>query len=386
MQIPYAKQSINQDDIDQVIETLQSDFLTQGPKVEKFENELSKYVGVKYAVSTNSATSALHISCMALELKKNDTVWTSPISFVASSNCALYCGANIDFVDIDPLTFNLCNKKLKEKLILAKKQNKIPKILIAVHMAGQSCDMETIYQLSKEFKFKVIEDASHAIGGKYKDSLIGSCNYSDITIFSFHPVKIITTAEGGMAVTNNKEVSRKLKLFSSHGITRDDSEMTKEKEGSWYYQQILLGYNYRMNDLQASLGISQLKRIDTFVKKRHLIAQQYFNKLDNLPIILPYLNTNSYSAFHLFIIQLKLDKIKMTHKEVFENLRKSGINVNLHYIPIHLHPYYTELGFKKGAFPNSENYYATAISLPMFPDLKTEEIEYITDKIKNILL
>ena len=386
MQIPYAKQSVNQDDIDQVIETLQSDFLTQGPQVEKFENELSKYVGVKYAVSTNSATSALHISCMALELKKNDTVWTSPISFVASSNCALYCGANIDFVDIDPLTFNLCNKKLKEKLILAKKQNKIPKILIAVHMAGQSCDMETIYQLSKEYKFKVIEDASHAIGGKYKDLLIGSCNYSDITIFSFHPVKIITTAEGGMAVTNNKEVSRKLKLFSSHGITRDDSEMTKEKEGSWYYQQILLGYNYRMNDLQASLGISQLKRIDTFVKKRHLIAQQYFNKLDNLPIILPYLNTNSYSAFHLFIIQLKLDKIKITHKEVFETLRKSGINVNLHYIPIHLHPYYTELGFKKGAFPNSENYYASAISLPMFPDLKTEEIEYITDKIKNILL
>ena len=385
MFIPYAKQSINQDDIDEVIETLQSDFLTQGPKVKQFEREVSQYVGVKYAVSTNSATSALHISCLSIGLTSGDIVWTSPISFVASSNCALYCGAKIDFVDIDPLTFNICTSKLREKLIIAKEKNQLPKILIAVHMAGQSCDMEVIRQLSNEYKFKIIEDASHAIGGKYKQKFIGSCEFSDIAIFSFHPVKIITTAEGGMAVTNDESLNKKLKLFSSHGITRDESQMTNEKDGDWYYEQIVLGYNYRMNDLQASLGISQLKKIDKFIKRRHSIAQIYFSELENLPIILPHLFYKSYSAFHLFIIQIKLELTTKTHKEIFDNLRELGINVNLHYIPIHLHPYYKRFGFIKGNYPSSELYYNRAISLPMFPELKDDEVKYITQNIRDIL-
>ena len=383
--IPYGKQDINKNDIDSVINILKSDFLTQGPQVPTFENEVSKYCGSKYAVAVNSATSALHIACLAIGLSKDDWLWTSPNSFVASANCGLYCGAKIDFVDIDPLTYNLCVNELEKKLFLAKNNNRLPKILIAVHFGGQSCNMKKIYSLSREYGFKIIEDASHAIGGKYLDKPIGNCRYSDVTVFSFHPVKIITTAEGGMSLTNNKNIFKRMQLFRSHGITRTKKELSNPKEGAWYYEQLSLGLNYRMTELQAALGVSQMQRIDKFIVNRHNLKKRYDLLLKDLPIITPYQNKDCYSALHLYPVQLKLEILKKDRKKIFAELRDHSIGVNVHYIPIHTHPYYLELGFKKGDFPNSENYYSKAISLPLFHSMTFEQQDKVVKTLEKIL-
>jgi UDP-4-amino-4,6-dideoxy-N-acetyl-beta-L-altrosamine transaminase len=380
--IPYGRQNINQHDIEDVISVLNSDFLTQGPVVMAFEKELANFAKSKYAVAVNSATSALHIACLSLGLKKGDILWTSPISFVASSNCALYCGADVDFVDIDPLTYNMSTSELEKKLISAKKANRLPKIVIPVHLAGQSCDMEKIHSLGKKFGFKIIEDASHAIGGKYKGKNIGNCSYSDITIFSFHPVKIITTGEGGALLTNSETLCGKAQQLRSHGITRNPSEMSKPTDGPWYYEQIDLGFNYRMTDLQAALGISQLKRINLFIKKRHQIAALYDKLLASSKIILPFQHKDNNSSFHLYIIRIPSNS-NLVRRELFERLRANGILVNLHYIPIYKHPYYqNKYKIKDSSFPQSEKYYAEAISLPIYYDLKESEVQKIV-KILN---
>ncbi len=378
--IPYGRQNINDDDINSVISVLKSDYVTQGPKVEEFEDGLKKYTNAKYCSVFNSATSALHVACLSLGLKKGDIAWTSPNSFVASANCALYCGADIDFVDIDPKTYNICPDLLAKKLEIAKKQSKLPKIVIVVHFSGQSCDMQRVKDLSDQYGFKIIEDASHAIGGSYKNNKIGSCEFSDIAIFSFHPVKIITTAEGGTALTNDSEVARKLSLFRSHGVTRDQSQMHKNPDGAWYYEQVDLGYNYRMTDIQAALGMSQLKRLDQFIEKRHKIAQKYDESLKNLPINTPFQDEGQHSAFHLYVITLHNPDLR---KKLFDFLRENKVLVNVHYIPIHTQPFYKKLGFKQGDFPNSEKYYQSAISLPIFYDLNQEDQERVIELLNT---
>ncbi len=383
--IPYGKQDIDQHDIDSVVEVLRSDFLTQGPKVPDFEKSLISVTGAKYAIAANSATSALHISCMALELGPGDILWTSPITFVASSNCGLYCGAEVDFVDIDPKTYNMCPKKLEEKLIQAKAHNKLPKILVVVHLSGQSCDMQSINNLSKKYGFKIIEDASHGIGGSYKDFMIGGCQYSDIVVFSFHPVKIITTAEGGAALTNDSKIATKLELLRSHGITRDKNLMESKPDGDWYYQQLELGYNYRMTDLQAALGISQINRLNDFVESRHKLASRYNELLSNLPIRLPYQSPDTYSSFHLYIIRLNLKEISKTHRQVFDELKSFGLGVNIHYIPVHLHPYYKKLGFKYGDYIESESYYSEAISIPMYSAMTLSQQDFVVETLSKVL-
>tara|TARA_B100000035_G_scaffold94563_2_gene80081 strand:+ start:205 stop:1383 length:1179 start_codon:yes stop_codon:yes gene_type:complete len=381
--IPYGRQNITKEDIQAVVDVLKSDFLTQGPLVPQFEQSVAKYTGAKFGVAVNSATSALHIACLALGVKKGDLVWTSPITFVASANCALYCGASVDFVDIDKKTFNMCPKKLEEKLIIAKKNKKLPKVVIPVHIAGQSCNMKKIKDLSKKYKFKIIEDASHAIGGKYLKKPIGSCLYSDITVFSFHPVKIVTTAEGGMAMTNDKKLHLKMSQYRSHGIVRG-SNQANSSDGPWYYEQVDLGFNYRMTDIFAALGISQLKRLDSFVSKRHKIALDYFENLKHLDwISLPEQNKNNYSSYHLFIIRIKTERIKISHKEIFEKLRNSGILVNLHYIPVYRHPYYSKMGFNKDLYPESESYYSEAISIPIFPSMTKKQQNEVINILKS---
>ena len=380
--IPYGQHHIDKNDIDSVIKVLNSDFITQGPQVPLFEKIISRYCGSKYAVAVNSSTSALHLACISLGLKENDWLWTSPISFVASANCGLYCGAKIDFVDIDPNNFNLCPSALEKKLILAEKNGKLPKVLIPVHLCGQSCDMKSIYKLSKKYGFKIIEDASHAIGGKYLNQPIGCCSYSDITVFSFHPVKIITTGEGGMALTNKKKYADKMRLLRTHGITREPTLMKGKSPGKWFYQQIDLGYNYRMTDIQAALGISQFKRLDSIVSKRNTLAKRYDKLLSKLPLKLPYRNKNILSSFHLYVIRL-IDTQK--HKFVFDSLRKSGIGVNLHYIPIYRHPYYNNAKNLIKQFPESESYYASAITIPLFANMSRVEQDYIVKEIEKYL-
>lgn len=384
--IPYGRQDITKEDVSAVVEVLESDFLTQGPKVPEFENSIKEHCNAKYALAMNSATSALHVACLALGVGQDDIVWTTPITFVASANCALYCGATVDFVDIDPQTYNLSSQALKEKLQVAKVEGTLPKVVIPVHLCGQPCDMESIYELSKEYGFSIIEDASHAIGGKYKNQPIGNCQYSDITIFSFHPVKIITTAEGGVATTNSQELAQKMELLRSHGITRDSDLMTHEPDGSWYYQQVMLGFNYRMTEMQAALGVSQIKRLNIITDKRHQLAKKYDSLLANLPVITPFQHSDGYSGLHLYVIRLKTDQIQKSHKEVFDALRAANIGVNLHYIPVHLQPYYQQnLGFKKGDLPEAELYYAQAVSLPMYPDLTEEQQAYIAQTLGSIL-
>ena len=383
--IPYGRQDINQADINSVTDVLQSDFLTQGPKIPLFEKTVSNYCGAKYGVAVNSATSALHIACLALGLKEGDWLWTSPNSFVASANCGLYCDAKIDFVDIDKQTYNMSVEELEKKLTQAKKENKLPKVVIPVHFAGQSCDMKKVHSLSKEYGFKVIEDASHAIGGKYLDEPIGGCQYSDITVFSFHPVKIITTAEGGMATTNDKELSERMQLFRSHGVTRDPELMTKEAEGGWYYQQVDLGFNYRMTELQAALGVSQTQRLNEFVARRHVLQKRYDSLLSGLPIIRPYQDKHSFSALHLYPIQIDLNKASKNREQIFNELRENGVGVNVHYIPIHTQPYYLQFGFKEGDFPNSESYYSRTISLPLFHAMTVEQQDEVCVVLKRVL-
>lgn len=384
--IPYGKQDINQQDIDSVLDVLKSDFLTQGPQVPAFENALIEHSGASYALAVNSATSALHIACLALGLGQGDWLWTSPVTFVASANCGLYCGAKVDFVDIDPDTYNMCPKRLEEKLIKAKVDGKLPKVVVPVHLCGQPCDMAAIGKLAKEYGFRVIEDASHAIGGRYKDQPIGNCEYSDITVFSFHPVKIVTTAEGGAALTNSKELADKMALLRSHGITRDPELMQGESHGGWYYQQVDLGFNYRMTELQAALGVTQMQRLDEFVAARHVLSKRYNEILSALPIVLPYQLEDTYSGLHLFVIRLKVDEISLTHKQVFDALRENGIGVNLHYIPVHTQPYYQSMGFSDGDYPESENYYKEAISLPMFHSMTIEQQDQVKVVLEKVLL
>jgi UDP-4-amino-4,6-dideoxy-N-acetyl-beta-L-altrosamine transaminase len=364
--IPYGRQDISEADIQAVVDVLRSDYLTQGPAVPDFEKCIADYCGVQYSVAMNSATSALHLACLALGVGPNDLVWTSPITFVASANCALYCGARIDFVDVDPHTYNMSVECLAVKLQQAEKSGALPKVLIPVHLCGQPCDMAGIYALAQRYGFKIIEDASHAIGGQYRGEPIGSCRFSDISIFSFHPVKIITTAEGGMAMTKDVQLAKKMQMLRSHGITRDANEMTHMPDGSWYYQQIELGFNYRMTDVQAALGLSQMRRLNEFVTKRHSLAKRYDQLLNGMPVAPPFQHTDGYSGLHLYVVRLKLDEIGKTHRQVFEALRTAGIGVNLHYIPVYLHPYYKGLGFQVGHCPEAERYYGEAISLPMY--------------------
>ncbi|NQY86540.1 MAG: UDP-4-amino-4,6-dideoxy-N-acetyl-beta-L-altrosamine transaminase [Colwellia sp.] len=385
--IPYGKQAISQQDVDSVIDVLKSDFLTQGPQVPLFENKIKVATQADHAVAVNSATSALHLACLALGLSKGDLVWTTPISFVATANCALYCGAEVDFVDIDPATYNLSASELEKKLAFAQQHGlPLPKIVIPVHLCGQACDMDKIHMLSKAYGFSIIEDASHAIGGKYRSKPIGNCEFSDITVFSFHPVKIITTAEGGIATTNSTKLATKMALLRSHGITRDDKLMTESNHGAWYYQQIELGFNYRMTEMQAALGVSQLTRLAEFVDDRNRLAQRYDNKLRDLAVILPKQIKDCYSARHLYVIRLKLAEIKRTHKQIFDALRAKKIGVNLHYIPIHLQPYYQALGFKAGQFPVAEEYYKQAISIPLFHQMTNEQQDTVIQVLKDVLL
>jgi len=383
--IPYGRQDISQADIDSVVDVLRSDFLTQGPQVPLFEKTVSDYCGADYGVAVNSATSALHVACLALGLGKGDWLWTSPNSFVASANCGLYCGAKVDFVDIDPQTYNLSAEELENKLIQAKQDNNLPKVVIPVHFSGQSCDMKKIHLLSQEYGFKIIEDASHAIGGRYLDQPIGGCQYSDITVFSFHPVKIITTAEGGLATTNDEELAGRMQLFRSHGVTRSPNLMTKPSEGDWYYQQINLGFNYRMTDLQAALGVSQMLRLDEFVTQRHTLQERYDLLLSSLPIVRPYQNQDGYSALHLYPIQIELGSIGKSRQKIFDELRRSDIGINVHYIPIHTQPYYQQLGFQEGDFPNSEAYYERSISIPLFHAMTPEQQDEVCRALKKAL-
>jgi len=384
--IPYGKQSISDEDIQAVVDVLKSDWLTQGPKVPEFEQAVAEYVNVKHAVAVNSATSALHIACLALEVTNTDEVWTSPNSFVASANCALYCGASIDFVDIDLTTGNMCVDALEMKLKARKQTHQpLPKVVIPVHFAGQPCDMDTLHTLSVQYGFKVIEDASHAIGGTYLDSSVGSCTYSDITVFSFHPVKIMTSAEGGIATTNCKKLARKMQLLRSHGVTNLESEMTESSHGPWYYQQIELGFNYRLTDLQAALGISQLTRVKEFVTKRNQMAENYLELLKQSNDIIPLAVKNDrLSAFHLFVVRLP-NLNHDTHAKVVTYLRAQGVFAHVHYIPIHLQPYYQQLGFKKGDYPNAELYYQQAITLPLFPELTMKQQTHVISALNNAI-
>ena len=376
--IPYSRQSISEQDIEEVVQVLRSDMITQGPINKKFEEEICSFTTSKYSVLTNSATSALHLACLALGLGPNDILWTSPNSYVASANVGLFCNAHVDFVDIDLESFNMCVRALEEKLKLAELNGKLPKIVMPVHFAGHSCDMFSISKLAKKYGFRVIEDASHAIGGKYHGEPIGSCTYSDITVFSFHPVKIITTGEGGSAVTNDPLLFENLKLLCSHGVTRDPNKMETETENSWVYDQIILGFNYRMSDLNAALGSSQLKRIDEFTRRRHEIARKYDEELSPLNLITPYRDPKNYSALHLYPIQTD------QRMEIFNWLHSEGIKVNVHYRPIHIQPYWRKKGFLPGDFPNSETYYSKAISLPIHFNLTDDQQDKVIKVLNSI--
>jgi UDP-4-amino-4,6-dideoxy-N-acetyl-beta-L-altrosamine transaminase len=380
--IPYGRQLISEEDIQAVVDVLRSDFLTQGPVVPAFERAVAEYCRVRHATAVNSATSALHVACLALGVGAGDRVWTSAITFVASANCARYCGAEVDFVDVDPRTYNMSVACLAEKLTRAKAENRLPKVVIPVHLCGQSCDMQAIRALSQEYGFRVIEDASHAIGGRYRNVPIGSCRYSDITVFSFHPVKIITTAEGGMAVTNDPVLAGRMALLRSHGITRDAAQMTRAPDGPWYYEQIELGFNYRMPDMQAALGLSQLGRMDEFVARRHALAKRYDAMLESVPVITPWQHADGYSGFHLYVIRLRIDALKAGHREIFERLRASGLGVNLHYIPVYRQPYYARLGFDTADFPEAERYYSDAISIPMYAGLTDDQQLEVVRRLK----
>ena len=376
--IPYGRQEISPKDIEEVIKVLKSDYLTQGPRVPEFESSICKTVGSSYAVAVNSATSALHIACLALGLRNGDILWTVPNSFVASANVALFCGAEVDFVDITSDTFLMCPDALEDKIKKAALENKLPKILMPVHFAGQSCNMEKIGSIAKKYNIKVIEDASHAIGAQYKNRPVGACTYSDISVFSFHPVKIITTAEGGIATTQNSYLAEQMKVFRSHGVTRDQAQLIDQNQGSWYYEQVDLGFNYRMTDIQAALGCSQLERLEKFVTLRNEIASRYDILLKEIDVQCPIIDGDNYSAYHLYPIQVS------DRSTVFEFLRSNGIGVNVHYIPIHLQPFYRKKGFSPGDFPNSEKYYSRAISIPLYPGLKSQHQDKIVSAIREV--
>lgn len=383
--IPYGRQDIDDADIDAVVNTLTSDWLTQGPRVPAFESALASYCNAQFGVAVNSATSALHIACLALGVGDEDIVWTSPNSFVASSNCALYCGASVDFVDIDINTGNMSVDALTNKLEEAEKKNSLPKVIVPVHFAGQSCDMAKIAELAERYQFKVIEDASHAVGAKYLDSAVGSCKYSDICVFSFHPVKIITTMEGGMAMTNQQALAEKMRLLRSHGVSNDPNVMRNKAHGPWYYQQVELGFNYRMNDIEAALGISQLSKLDDFISKRNSVAAHYNERFAHSETITPLtVDNETYSSFHLYVVRIA-ELTQEQQSKLVDSLRDKGIFAHLHYIPIHTQPYYNDLGFKAGDFPSAERYYAEALTLPIFPSLTTSQIDFIADTLISLV-
>lgn len=385
MTIPYGRQDITAEDIAAVVEVLGSDRLTQGPGVPEFEKSVARYCGARHAVAVNSATSALHLACLALGVGPGDVVWTTPITFVASANCALYCGAGIDFVDIDPRTGNLCPEALARKLEHAEKSGTLPKVIIPVHLCGQSCDMKAIHALAKRYGFHIIEDASHAIGGRYRGGPIGCCLYSDITVFSFHPVKIITTGEGGMAVANDSGLARKMARLRSHGITRDPAEMEGPPVGPWYYEQRDLGFNYRMTDLQAALGISQLGRLDRYIARRQELARRYDRLLADLPVQPLWQHPDCRSSWHLYVIRLRAEELRVSHRQVFVNLRRKGIGIQLHYIPVYRQPYFQRMGFAPGQFPEAERYYRQAITLPIFPLLADDQQDLIVELLAREL-
>lgn len=383
--IPYGRQDITEEDWQAVARVLRSDWITQGPEVPRFEAVISEYCGARHAVAANSATSALHIACMALGLGPGDWLWTSPNTFVASANCGLYCGARVDFVDIELNTFNMSIPALAQKLARARTDGTLPKVIVPVHFAGQSCDMQAIFELSRQYGFRVIEDASHAVGGRYQGRPVGCCQYSDITVFSFHPVKIITTAEGGMAMTNDPDLAERMKRLRTHGITRELSEMSGPSEGPWYYQQVDLGYNYRMTDVHAVLGQSQARRLDAYVLRRHEIAAVYDDAFRALPLATQERQPNSRSALHLYVVRLRLERTRLSRSDLFLALRAKGIGVNVHYIPVYRHPYYARMGFSPGDFPEAERYYAGALSLPMFPTLTGEQQQAVIEALSDTL-
>lgn len=380
--IPYGRQQISEDDIAAVVAVLRSDFLTQGPAVPAFEQAVARTCDVPHGVAMSSATAALHVACLALGVRPGDRVWTSPVTFVASANCALYCGAEVDFVDVDPSTGNMCVGLLEGKLELARRSNTLPKVVVPVHLCGRSCDMKSIGELSRRYGFSVIEDASHAVGAQYGNMPVGSSNYSDITIFSFHPVKIITTGEGGMALTRDAHLARRMERLRSHGITRDPAEMTQLSDGPWYYQQVELGFNYRMTDLQAALGLSQLAQLAKFVDRRHVLSERYGKLLKALPLDIPPEEPEGRSSLHLYVVRLKDATMR---RDAFETLRSRGIGVNVHYIPVHLQPYYAALGFSAGDFPGAESYYARSISLPIYPGLSEAQQDRVVDVLREAL-
>ena len=384
--IYYGKQDINEADIQAVEAVLRSDFLTQGPAIERFEQRVAQYCGVKYAVAVCNATSALHIACLAAGLGKGDLLWTSPITFVASANCARYCGADVDFVDIDENTYNMSVPALEQKLQEAKRRGRLPKIVVPVHMAGQSCDMRAIKKLSEEYGFTLLEDASHCIGADYADTKVGSCAHSDMAVLSFHPVKIITTGEGGMVLTNDAALYEQLCLYRSHGITRDPKHMTKESDGDWYYQQVALGFNYRMTDIQAALGASQMDRLDAFVARRRFLAARYDALLRDLPLRTPFVLDGAQPSWHLYIVRIDFDRVHKTKQQIFADMREKGIALNLHYIPVHTQPYYEALGFHAEDCPAAVEYYREALTLPLYPSMTDAEQEMAARALREVLI
>jgi UDP-4-amino-4,6-dideoxy-N-acetyl-beta-L-altrosamine transaminase len=384
MMIPYGRQQVTEEDIAAVVEVLRSDFLTQGPEVPRFEQAVAEHVGARHALAMNSATSALHVACLALGLGPGDRLWTSPITFLASANCARYCGAEVDFVDIDARTYNLSPEALEKKLVQASAEGRLPKVVVPVHLSGQSCDMASIHALSQRFGFRIVEDASHAVGARYRGERIGNSRYSDVTVFSFHPVKIITTAEGGMALTEDADLAGRMDLLRSHGMTRDPLRMEGASEGPWYYQQVDLGFNYRMTDVQAALGSSQLARLDGYLARRHQIADRYERLLAALPVVRPWQHPDTWSSLHLYIVRIPKESGR-TRLEVFNEMRAAGIGVNVHYIPVHTQPYYRRLGFRPGDFPAAEHYYEEALTLPIYPGMTDGEQDKVVDALRKAL-
>ena len=384
--IPYGRQNIDQTDIDAVMEVLNSPWLTQGPTIERFEKALANHCQAEYAIAVCNATAALHIACLAAGLGPGDRLWTTPNTFLASANCGRYCGAEVDFVDIDPLTWNLDAHTLASKLEIAERNGTLPKVLVAVAFSGQSCDMRRIAELAERYGFTVIEDASHAVGASYAGRPVGCGEFAAMTVFSFHPVKIITSAEGGMVLTNRPELAERLQRLRSHGMTRDPAQMTEPSHGPWYYQQVELGFNYRITDLQAALGLSQLNKLDGFIERRRELAARYERLLAYLPLTLPRAQPEAESAWHLYVVRLQAERINLSHRQVFEGLRAAGVGVNLHYIPLHLQPYYRDRGFAEGDFPQAERYYAEAISLPLFPLLSDEQQDYVVEQLRRLIL
>jgi UDP-4-amino-4,6-dideoxy-N-acetyl-beta-L-altrosamine transaminase len=383
--IPYGHQDISEADIQAVIEVLRSDWLTQGPAIERFERAVADYCGASYAVAVSNATAGLHLACRALGLGPGGLLWTSPNSFVASANCARYCGADVDFVDIDPATGNLSVSRLAEKLAAATRRGRLPDVIVPVHFAGEPCEMEKIRDLAAEHGTSVLEDAAHAIGASHRGSRVGSCAHSDAAVFSFHPVKVVTTGEGGMVLTNDPGLNDRLKLLRTHGVTRDPEQMSQPTEGPWYYEQRELGFNFRITDIQCALGTSQMRRLDEFVDRRHELARRYDRMLAGLPVRVPWRDPRNHSSLHLYVIRLELARLRVSRLEVVERMRAAGILVNVHYIPIHWHPYYRALGFERGRFPEAEQHYQEAITLPLFYGLSEGEQDRVVTALRESL-